>query len=150
MKIKIHNSKDFYAGLLFIFFGLFAVIVAATSYPIGNAVHMGPGIFPIILGGMLILIGIVVAARVLWLGGETIEPISPRPLFMVSAGLVMFALLVEPLGFILAILALVVIGALGGWEFRVREVLVLCLVLAALAVGVFVYAIGMPINLWPG
>ncbi len=149
MKIKIRNSKDFYAGVLFIFFGLVAMLEAASSYPIGTAVHMGPGIFPIILGGILILLGIIVAARALWLGGEAIEPISLRPVLLVLGAMMMFALLVEPLGLLLALLALVFLSALGGWEFRIREVIVLYMALAVLAIGVFVYGVGIPFSLWP-
>ncbi|MBI5967269.1 MAG: tripartite tricarboxylate transporter TctB family protein, partial [Deltaproteobacteria bacterium] len=65
MRIKIRNPKDLYAGLVFIFFGVFALLMA-RSYPMGNAMRMGPGYFPSILGGSLALLGLVVAARSLW------------------------------------------------------------------------------------
>jgi hypothetical protein len=42
------------------------------------------------------------------------------------------------------------IAALGGREFRWREVLVLSLVMTALAVGVFVYLLKLPFQLVPG
>jgi hypothetical protein len=44
---------------------------------------------------------------------------------------------------------LVVISAFAGWEFRLREVLLLSLVLAALVVAIFVIGLGLPFRLWP-
>lgn len=149
MKTKIPNSKDFYSGVLFIFLGLTAVVWSVVSYPIGTAVHMGPGIFPIIVGGVLTLLGLIVAARALRVSGETIKLFSPRPLVLVLCAVLIFALTVESLGLVLAILALVFIGAAGGWEFRIRQVFVLFLVLAATVVGLFVYGLEVPFRLWP-
>ena len=149
MKTKIPNSKDFYSGVLFIFLGLTAVLWSVVSYPIGTGVHMGPGIFPIIVGSFLTLFGFIVAARALMSSGERIKLSSPRPLILVLLAVLIFALTVEPLGLVLATLALVFLGAAGGWEFHIREVSVLFLILAATVVGLFVYGLEVPFKLWP-
>ena len=52
----IRNPKDFYAGVLFMSFGL-AALVIARSYPLGTAARMGPGYFPRVLGILLLGIG---------------------------------------------------------------------------------------------
>ena len=52
----IRHPKDFFAGLLFIAFGI-AAIAIGSNYPLGTAARMGPGYFPRILGILLIALG---------------------------------------------------------------------------------------------
>ena len=54
--MKITNGKDFWAGLMFIAFGLGFMLVA-RNYAMGNAVRMGPAYFPTVLGGLLAVLG---------------------------------------------------------------------------------------------
>ena len=58
--MRIRSPKDFWAGLMFIGFGLFAAIWAYANYQMGTAVRMGPAYFPIVLGGMLAVLGALV------------------------------------------------------------------------------------------
>ncbi len=60
--MKITNGKDFWAGLMFIAFGLGFMFVA-QNYAMGNAVRMGPAYFPTVLGGMLAVLGAAVFLR---------------------------------------------------------------------------------------
>ena len=58
------NTKDFYAGLLFMLVGgTFAW--GATSYQLGTSARMGPGFFPMVLGLLLAVLGAVMMARTL-------------------------------------------------------------------------------------
>jgi len=148
MKVKYFKCRDFYAGLLLIFFGLTTILIA-RSYPMGTMARMGPGYFPTVLGGILTLLGLMIAGRVLLSGGQAMKPWALRPLALVLGAVLTFAFLVNSLGLVVAILSLVVISCLGGWEFRLREVAVLCFVLALLTVIIFVYGIGMTFRLWP-
>ncbi len=148
MKIKSPNNKDFYAGLMFLFFGILFLLMA-RSYPMGSARQMGPGYFPAVLGGLLALIGLGLSVGTLLSGGEAIKSWGLRPLILVALGVLSFAALVQPMGLVLAVLILVVISSLGGPEFRIREVAGLFIVLAALSVGVFVYGFGLPLEVWP-
>ena len=60
--MKIRNEKDFWAGLMFIAFGVgFAII--ARNYQMGTAVRMGPAYFPTVLGGILAVLGLIVFVR---------------------------------------------------------------------------------------
>ena len=58
----IRHPKDFYAGLLFIAFGI-AAIVIGSNYALGTAARMGPGYFPRILGILLVTLGAILALR---------------------------------------------------------------------------------------
>lgn len=146
-KMRIRNSKDFYAGLIFIFFGVL-VLVEARSYTMGVARRMGPGYFPTILGSILALLGVLVSVRGLGWRGEGIKVGSLRPALLICGAVLAFAFLIRPVGLVFAVLILVLISCLAGWEFRIREVVVLSLVLAVLAVGIFVYGIGLPLDLF--
>ncbi|MCC6870733.1 MAG: tripartite tricarboxylate transporter TctB family protein, partial [Burkholderiales bacterium] len=54
--LSIRNPKDFWAGILFIALGIFAITVG-SNYTLGSAARMGPGYFPRILGILLIVLG---------------------------------------------------------------------------------------------
>lgn len=149
MKTRIRNGKDFYSGLIFILFGGFAAI-GARGYPLGTAGRMGPGYFPTVLGSLLILLGLVISARsLLGTEGGLIKGWAIRPLVLVLGAVVAFALIVERLGLVLAMVALIFVSCLGGTEFRLREVVALFLVLAAMAVAIFAYGLKLPFRVWP-
>jgi hypothetical protein len=58
-------------------------------------------------------------------------------------------LLIEPGGLALAAVATVLVGALGGREFRPVEALALALGLAAGAALLFVYGLKLTMPIWP-
>jgi hypothetical protein len=58
--MRIKSPKDFWAGLMFISFGLFFAVWAVYSYQMGSAVRMGPAYFPAVLGGLLAILGAMV------------------------------------------------------------------------------------------
>lgn len=148
MKRRDIKSKDFLAGLVFLFFGVMAIGIA-RNYPMGTAWHMGAGYFPTILGGGLVVLGICISARSLWIDGERVHLPALRPLIMITGGVVAFGLLLQPLGFLLSNLILIVISCLGGSEFRLKEVAFLYLVFASVAVIFFIYFLGLQISIWP-
>jgi hypothetical protein len=61
--MQIKNGKDFWAGLMFIAFGLGFMIVAINNYAMGTAVRMGPAYFPTMLGGLCAVLGAFVLFR---------------------------------------------------------------------------------------
>jgi len=62
--VKIKSQKDFFSGLLYTLVGA-AFAYGATSYNIGTGARMGPGYFPLLLGGLpsikLPAMGLIVA-----------------------------------------------------------------------------------------
>lgn len=148
MKMKIWRSKDFYAGLIFALFGLSALLLA-RRYPVGTASRMGPGYFPSLLGWMLAVLGLVIAARALWVRSETNKSWALRPLLLVIGAVLGFAVLVRPLGLVLATIMLVVTSCLGSEDSRLGEVAALCILLVVIAVALFVWGLGITLNIWP-
>ncbi len=148
MKIRMSNNKDFFAGLMFFLFGIFTMMVA-RNYPMGTSFRMGPGYFPTVLGGGLALLGLFTAVHALWSGSEPTEPIASRPLLLTFASILAFGIILEPFGLVLAALTLVGLACLAGQEFHPLETAVLGITLTALAVGIFVYGLGITIKVWP-
>ena len=147
--LKIKNPKDFWSGLMFLGVGLFFALWAAVNYQMGSAVRMGPAYFPAVLGGLLAVLGCVILGGSLVLDGPKVPRLHFRPLFMVLASCIAYGYLMKPLGMVLATAVMVVIAALGGHEFRWKEVALLALALVVFSVLVFVKALSLPFPLWP-
>ena len=146
---RIASPQDFWAGVLFGAFGLFAAVYAATEYKIGTAVRMGPGYFPLWVGGIVALLGLVLALRALRIEGPRLPRIEWRPLAFILGGSIAYGYALKPLGLVASTLLLVVISAVGGHEFRWREAILLAAALAVFSILVFVYGLGLPFPLWP-
>ena len=145
---RIRFNQDLMSGLMFAGWGILGLWVA-RDYPMGSALRMGPGYLPRLLCWGLIVLGAIIAIRGAIVAGEKLERWHWRPLLIVSVAVLSFALLLEPGGLLVATLALVVIGAFGGPEFRLREALLLAAGLAAGAVFIFVYGLKLPMPIWP-
>lgn len=147
--MKIRAPKDFWAGLMFLAFGVgFAWV--AQNYQMGTSVRMGPAYFPTVLGGILALIGIAIVIQSLVTTGGPVPKFYFRPLVLIVFAVVIFGVLLKPLGLVLSLAILVGIGAFGGFEFKSKEVAILYVVLAIFSVWVFVKGLGLPIPVWPG
>jgi len=214
--MTIRNPRDFWAGVMFVAFGLAFVLIAAGTpafldpvlgalkvpgYQIGSAVRMGPAYFPIVLGGLLATLGAVILARGFVSGrsGEEVRLTLPfnlldlviglgtfalllaygdrvglsldgamlaaavvvsllavrwrpsaKPLVLILAGCLAFGYTLKPLGLVGASLLLIFISALGGHEFKWREVAILFVVLVVFSVLVFVKGLTLPFPVCPG
>ena len=141
-------NQDLVAGLMFICFGAFGLILG-KAYPMGTSLRMGPGYLPTLLCWILIVLGAIVGGKGAVVGGLPIDRWYFRPLIMVNLGLLVFALLIENIGLPGAVIATVVVGALGGLEFRLIEVVALAVVLALLSIAIFIYGLGLPMPIMP-
>lgn len=149
MALQIRHPKDFYAGVIFIVVGVAALLIG-RDYSLGTTTRMGPGYFPALLGALLTLLGLIISLRSLIFDGPAVGDIGFRPLVLILASMLAFAGLLEPAGLVIATAALIAIGCLGSTESRARDVIVLSIALIAVALGLFVYGLGLPMKIWPG
>lgn len=167
MYLNVLNRRDSVAGLVFMLFGV-AAAVGATAYPLGSAMRMGAGYFPLLLGVVLALLGAAVLLRSVHLGegGEGGEggdgreaetslaaTLRWRPALCVGAGVVAFAVLAPRQGLLLSIVVMTLLSGLasegGAAGVRARELLGLSAVLAAFGVAVFSFGLGLPLPVLP-
>jgi len=148
MAFRNRDRREFSAGLMFIGIGAFFAI-GAENYAMGSAMRMGPAYFPKVLGVILIGLGLIILVRSFFIRGERLPPINWRPLLLVLGSVLIFGLLLEVAGLAVTSVVVMLVSALGGWDFRWREQLVNGILLAALNIGVFYYGLGLPFKLWP-
>jgi len=144
----IRHPKDFFAGLIFVAFGVGAVVLG-SAYPLGTAARMGPGYFPRILGIMLIVLGAALALRGLRLQGSPLPGWKWRPTLIVIGSVVLFGLIVTRIGLVFSTIVLIVLSSAASTEFRPKEALISGVLLATLAVGVFVIGLKLQLQIWP-
>ena len=146
--MRIRSQKDFWCGVIFVAIGI-AFMALASEYRMGTAARMGPGLFPALLGGLLAALGLSLAIPALVRDGEPFPKLHLRPLVMMLVSIAIFALLLQPLGFVLAAIILIVIAGFSDPDLRFFESVALALFLTAFSVVVFVLLLGLPFNLWP-
>lgn len=147
MKFTIKSQEDFWAGLMFIGFGLLAIYIS-QDYPMGSAMRMGPGYFPTYLGVIMALLGATVTALSFKVEGERIKPFAWRAMVLLSVAFVVFGWGIDNVGFIPSLAALIFLSALAGREFKLKEVLVLMAVLIVGSWGLFIYGLELPFPLF--
>jgi Tripartite tricarboxylate transporter TctB family len=146
--MNIRAPKDFWSGIMFIAFAAVAMLTA-RGYSLGSAGRMGPGYFPMMLGGALGFLGLVLVARSLVIDGETIGRLRLLPLLIIALGVCLFGLAIERLGLLIALIVATAVTAFASRESRPLEVAALALVLAIFSVAVFVLALRLSLPLWP-
>jgi hypothetical protein len=140
------DFNDIMGGGTLIAFGLFVSLYASTQYAVGTVAEMGPGMVPAGLGLVLAALGIVILVPALFRAGA-LPRLEWRPFLFVLFALAAFAVMVERVGVILAIYALVFIAMLGDDERRPVASLVLATVLNLIVIGIFVFGLGLPFKL---
>ena len=117
--------------------------------PIGTLGGMGPGMLP---KSLAVLFGLLGAALVLDSFLETslpLEPWSIRGPVLVALAIVAFGLTVRPLGLVVAGPLAIVIAAFASDEVHWVETIVVGVLMTAVCVGLFKFALGLPIPLAP-
>ena len=138
------NPKDFWTGLLYIFFGASAIFIA-RDYNMGTALRMGPAFFPAILGAVLAVIGAIAVIRSFITPGTPIGAVSFKGLALVTLSVVAFGFLVRGAGLVVALPLLVIISAYASTRFRWRTTLVMAAALTIFCALVFVKGLGIPL-----
>ena len=146
--MTIRAPKDFWSGVMFIAFAATAML-AARGYSLGSAGKMGPGYFPMALGGSLGLIGAILVVRSLFAPGEPVGRIHVLPLSIIATGVVLFGIMLEPLGLVVALIVVMLVAAFAGRDSRPLEAVALAVAMAAFSVGIFVVALRLPLPIWP-
>ncbi len=146
--MKLQDArKDLLAGAVFTGFGL-AFAVTSTTYEIGTPLRMGPGFFPLVLGGVLVVLGISIAVKGLVAGeGGDVGTVPWRAIVLLVSAILFFGFTVRDLGLVPSLFVSVVLAALAGRGVRVVPAVVIATSLTALSVLIFVVALQLRLPL---
>ena len=148
--MQLRNKQDFWSGVMFAAIGLgFAVI--ATEYSMGTSARMGPGYFPFWLGICLAILGAVVALGAMSPKATetTVEKFDFKILLIIIGSVVLFGVLLQPLGLYLSLFLLVVGSSIASYEFSWRVALANSIFLVVFCWIAFIKGLGLIFPLWP-
>ena len=148
MPLMTNRLRDALAGAIFIALGI-AFGIGAVQLPLGSALRMGPGYFPLMLAALLVLIGAIIVLQALREEsvGIKMHAVPWRGLILILAAPVVFGLTVRGLGLLPAILLVTLISSFASRRMGVLLALAITVCLTVFCVLVFNVALGLPIRL---
>ena len=144
-----HSLKNVLSGLIFIGIGI-AFAYASLGYEMGRAVRMGPGYFPLVLAGILILFGAIIFVQALFSGPDAV-PMSAIPwrgLVCLIGALIFFGLTVRGLGLVPSLFLTVFMAAMASKRTGLFGARVMAVAITLLCLGLFVWALGLTLPLF--
>lgn len=140
-------TRDAIGGLFLIAVSILFIIIAA-QYQFGTLLRMGAGLYPILVAGILGLLGVALFVSGLRADPESQEKgeaLQVRSTLAVLGSVTVFALTLERFGLIISTFLLVAIAAFAETKPRLLRSLVVAACLAVLAVGIFSF--GLRLNI---
>lgn len=157
-RFKVRGPRDFYGGLALIGLAIIA-IVTSGDLPGTHGFAFGPGTAPRLFAGLLAVVGALVALSGLLVDGPPIERYAVRGPAWVLLAILAFAgmirglsigpVTIPPLGLVPSTFAAFLVSIFGSTEMRWVESLIAAVVMTAFCVGLFVYLLQLPFQLWP-
>ncbi len=144
------DYRDLIGGGLITFAGAAAMFHSLTAFTVGTAARMGPGYFPALVGGLLMLCGIMILVPALWRAGP-MPILEVKPLFWISLSVLAFALLVLTFGLVPAIIAQSLLAGMSDSKLSWKGSLILAAGLSVGATLIFKVGLGviLPTFAWP-
>jgi putative tricarboxylic transport membrane protein len=154
----VRAPRDFYGGLALIALAIIAIWTSG-DLPGTHGFAFGPGTAPRLFAGLLAVVGALVALTGLFFDGPPIESYAIRGPAWVLLAILAFAgmirginlgpLTIPPLGLVPSTFAAFMISIFGSTEMRWLESLIAAVAMTAFCVGLFVYLLQLPFQLWP-
>lgn len=141
---RVLLSQDGLSGLMFIAAAAgFAYL--AQDLSLGTALRMGAGYFPLVLSGLLAMIGLVILLRAFVAEAEAPSDVAWRGLILVVGAVVVFGLGLMRLGLGPCVAISTVMSAMASGQVGWRGALMLAAGLVAFTWAVFILGLGLPI-----
>src|SRR5687768_11081605 len=161
--MKIGHPKDFWSGIMFVVIGgAFALVakglklgdaILIPGYAMGTPARMGPAFFPFWLGMILVALGLVIAVNGYRANGDK-DSGFPKfhwiPILYILGSVILFGIILRPLGMLLSGIILVFISGSGNPEkVSFRATAFLAVGLVTFCALVFAWGLKLPIPLCP-
>lgn len=144
----IKSSQDLLCGILYILVGAVGLYIS-RDYSMGTPTRLGTGVFPMILCWGMIGSGVVVMIQAFLTEGEKLTPWAWRPVILISIGTILFSLLIDTAGLIIAMTVLMLCGAFAGQGHKWKQTALFMVIMVGIGVGLFIWGLGMPIKVLP-
>ena len=146
--MKIRAEKDFWAGVLYVALAA-AFLWFGRDYKMGAASRMGPGYFPLTLSWVLGAFGAISIVRSFISDGGPLGGIAWKKLFIVTAAVLAFGILIGKAGLIFALPALVIISSFASADSQYDlKALAILFGLTLFCIIVFVKGLGVPMPIF--
>ena len=142
------NLREAAGGLVLVAFGT-AVVAMGSGYDFGTPRRMGPGFMPMVTGVLIIAFGIGIILRPEPAEEGDAPQLNLRAPLLVFAAIGAWALMLEPLGLVLATAALVLISAFAHPKPNPLRVGASLVVLPFIAVAIFDWGFRLPVSALP-
>jgi hypothetical protein len=140
----IRSPKNLWLGMIYTTIGTLGFWFA-QDLPFGTGARMGAGYFPTIISVLLLVFGLVSLVRSVVLDGEAVAAIAWKALPLIVGSVVVFALLIETAGLIVAGVVLLLLSGFASTQFRFRWIAFLgAVALASCCALVFIKGLGLP------
>jgi putative tricarboxylic transport membrane protein len=140
----IRAPRELAAGISLIAVAAMA-LWASADLETGRLAAVGPGMLPRSVAVLLGITGLGLAAVAFLRDGEALERWSLRGPLLVTVGVVGFALTIRTIGLAVAGPLVVLVGGAASSESRVKELVVFAVLITLFSIGLFRYALGLPI-----
>lgn len=146
------KKRDIYAGGLMVLLGA-AVTLNSMTYSLGTLMHMGPGMFPLMLGVVLTFIGVLIFGTAVVTPLSDDERILPESMewrgwACILAGPILFIVFGEYFGMVPAIFSCVFVSALGDRTATLKGSLLLAAGVTFFGALLFSYVLQIPFPLF--
>lgn len=146
MRLSPINDVDVLSGIIFAGLGA-GVVYVSTNYDFGTVARMGPGFFPRVLGTLLALLGVVIAARGLAAPRAKLKIERLRPIVAIGGSLVAFGWILPRFGFVPALVSACLLAMAAIQRSSLKEMALLPIILSVFCSIVFIYGLGLAIPL---
>lgn len=132
----VFGAVLFLAGLICAIYG--------WQYGLGQLNNIGPGAFPLGLGIIMMVLAILASVEA---GREAPVLRMLAPMIFYLPGIILWALLIEGAGLIVATLALIILCSLAEKDLSFTRAIILGLILSLIGYVVFILSFGLTFNL---
>ncbi|WP_271201361.1 tripartite tricarboxylate transporter TctB family protein [Methylopila turkensis] len=143
------NTRDAAAGGIFIAIAA-AFALGTMDLTIGTALRMGPGYFPLLLAGVLGLLGVIILLKSFGRPSVEIGTVPWRGAALILISPIVFGLTIRWLGLAPSVALVVAISAFASRRSTVKLAVALTLALTLFCVIVFQRWLGLPIPVFNG
>jgi len=149
------KKRDVYAGVLMTLLGAAISLNSYANYRLGTLTQMGPGMFPLMLGVAMTLVGMLILGNAIVAERDPDETILPaqrewRGWACILAGPIAFIVLGQYFGLAAATFGCVFVAALGERSSSVKEAAILAAIITVVGCVVFslVLKLSFPLVRW--